>query len=180
MSAIECCRTSALGGHLEQCDACGYERNAYNSCGDRHCPKCQSLARAAGKGAPIAGDDVHHARRQSHRLEILGELELVVGDAEKARTFTKRLLEQDKVDIMVGGSTTGTTMAAVPLAEQAAKKSRGSKSELVRCSLRSSAPSLFQWMCSPHNRKKFPATAAVERMRVRRAKPPQPNRIPET
>jgi branched-chain amino acid transport system substrate-binding protein len=41
------------------------------------------------------------------------------GDAEKARTFAKRLIEQDKVDIIVGGSTTGTTMAAVPLAEQA-------------------------------------------------------------
>jgi len=41
------------------------------------------------------------------------------GDAEKARTFTKRLIEQDKVDIIVGGSTTGETMAAVPLVEQA-------------------------------------------------------------
>ena len=41
------------------------------------------------------------------------------GDAEKARTFGKRLIEQDKVDVIVGGSTTGTTMAAVPLAEQA-------------------------------------------------------------
>ena len=41
------------------------------------------------------------------------------GDAEKARTFAKRLIEQDKVDVIVGGSTTGTTMAAVPLAEQA-------------------------------------------------------------
>jgi branched-chain amino acid transport system substrate-binding protein len=41
------------------------------------------------------------------------------GDAEKARTFAKRLLEQDKVDVIVGGSTTGTTMAAAPLAEQA-------------------------------------------------------------
>ncbi|MBL0423629.1 ABC transporter substrate-binding protein [Ramlibacter alkalitolerans] len=40
------------------------------------------------------------------------------GDAEKARTFAKRLIEQDKVDVIVGGSTTGTTMAAVPLAEQ--------------------------------------------------------------
>src|SRR3954447_19498924 len=46
MRAIECCRTAALGGHLEQCDQCGHERNAYNSCADRHCPKCQSLARA--------------------------------------------------------------------------------------------------------------------------------------
>jgi branched-chain amino acid transport system substrate-binding protein len=55
---------------------------------------------------------------------VLGrKLQLVAyddgGDAEKARTFAKRLLEQDKVDVIVGGSTTGTTMAAVPLAEQA-------------------------------------------------------------
>jgi Putative transposase/Transposase zinc-binding domain len=46
MSAIERCRTAALGGHLEQCDSCGHQRPAYNSCRDRHCPKCQSLARA--------------------------------------------------------------------------------------------------------------------------------------
>lgn len=46
MSAIERCRTAALGGHIEQCDQCGYQRHAYNSCRDRHCPKCQSLARA--------------------------------------------------------------------------------------------------------------------------------------
>ncbi len=43
---IELCRTAALGGHLEQCDQCGHQRNAYNSCADRNCPKCQSLARA--------------------------------------------------------------------------------------------------------------------------------------
>ena len=46
MSAIERCRTAALGGHVEQCDACGHQRIAFNSCRDRHCPKCQSLARA--------------------------------------------------------------------------------------------------------------------------------------
>jgi hypothetical protein len=46
MTAIEVCRTAALGGHLERCDQCGYERNCFNSCRDRHCPKCQSLARA--------------------------------------------------------------------------------------------------------------------------------------
>ena len=55
---------------------------------------------------------------------VLGrKLQLVAyddsGDAEKARTFAKRLIEQDKVDIIVGGSTTGTTMSAVPLVEQA-------------------------------------------------------------
>ena len=47
MTAIEVCRTAALGGHLERCDCCNYERPCYDSCGDRHCPKCQSLARAA-------------------------------------------------------------------------------------------------------------------------------------
>jgi hypothetical protein len=46
MTAIEVCRTAFLGGHLEQCDQCGHQRNAYNSCSNRHCPKCQSLARA--------------------------------------------------------------------------------------------------------------------------------------
>ncbi|WP_213957950.1 MULTISPECIES: IS91 family transposase [unclassified Variovorax] len=46
MRAIERCRTAALGGHVEQCDACGHQRIAFNSCRDRHCPKCQSLVRA--------------------------------------------------------------------------------------------------------------------------------------
>jgi putative transposase/transposase-like zinc-binding protein len=46
MTAIEVCRTAALGGHLEQCDACGHQRICYDSCRNRHCPKCQSLARA--------------------------------------------------------------------------------------------------------------------------------------
>jgi hypothetical protein len=47
MTAIETCRTAVLGGHVEQCDTCGHQRIAYNSCRNRHCPKCQSLARAA-------------------------------------------------------------------------------------------------------------------------------------
>jgi hypothetical protein len=46
MSAIELCRTAALGGHVERCDSCNHQRICYNSCRDRHCPKCQSLARA--------------------------------------------------------------------------------------------------------------------------------------
>jgi hypothetical protein len=46
LRAIESCRTAALGGHVEECDHCGHQRIAYNSCGNRHCPKCQSLARA--------------------------------------------------------------------------------------------------------------------------------------
>jgi Putative transposase/Transposase zinc-binding domain len=46
MHSIEVCRTAALGGHVDQCDRCGYRTITYNSCRDRHCPKCQSLARA--------------------------------------------------------------------------------------------------------------------------------------
>jgi len=46
LRSIELCRTAALGGHMQRCDQCGHERNAYNSCADRHCPKCQSLGRA--------------------------------------------------------------------------------------------------------------------------------------
>src|SRR5271166_2149952 len=47
MRAIELCRTAALGGHTEQCDACSHIRISYNSCRNRHCAKCQALARAA-------------------------------------------------------------------------------------------------------------------------------------
>jgi hypothetical protein len=44
LTAIERCRTAALGGHVEVCRSCGHEQPAYNSCRNRHCPKCQCLA----------------------------------------------------------------------------------------------------------------------------------------
>lgn len=44
LRALGACRTAALGGHLEVCDACGFERPAYNSCRNRHCPGCQAAA----------------------------------------------------------------------------------------------------------------------------------------
>lgn len=44
--ALQVCRTAHLGGHVERCDGCGHQRNAYNSCRNRHCPKCQFLAKA--------------------------------------------------------------------------------------------------------------------------------------
>jgi hypothetical protein len=47
MAAIETCRTAALGGHVEGCEACGHTRIAYNSCRNRHCPKCQGAAARA-------------------------------------------------------------------------------------------------------------------------------------
>jgi Putative transposase/Transposase zinc-binding domain len=46
LSAIESCRTAALGGHREYCASCGHERFAYNSCRNRHCPKCQAITKA--------------------------------------------------------------------------------------------------------------------------------------
>jgi len=46
LRAIGRCRTAALGGHVEGCDSCGHRRVAYNSCRNRHCPKCQGAARA--------------------------------------------------------------------------------------------------------------------------------------
>ena len=47
MSAVERCRTAALGGHVARCEDCAHEHIAYNSCRDRHCPKCQSGAAKA-------------------------------------------------------------------------------------------------------------------------------------
>jgi hypothetical protein len=45
MRHIQTCRTAALGGHVEQCNKCGFEKIAYNSCRDRHCPKCQTMTK---------------------------------------------------------------------------------------------------------------------------------------
>lgn len=46
LDSIHKCRTSALGGHIDGCDACGRQRISYNSCGNRHCPKCQANKQA--------------------------------------------------------------------------------------------------------------------------------------
>ena len=46
VQAIKNCRTGALGGHRLQCNSCDYQKNAYNSCRNRHCPKCGFTARA--------------------------------------------------------------------------------------------------------------------------------------
>lgn len=45
LQALSQCRTASLGGHMDQCDSCGHQRISYNSCRNRHCPKCQGLAR---------------------------------------------------------------------------------------------------------------------------------------
>src|ERR1700693_5302735 len=50
MTAIEICRTAALGGHVERCEDCAHTRIAYNSCRNRNCPKCQWMAAQALAG----------------------------------------------------------------------------------------------------------------------------------
>lgn len=47
LHAIRCCRTASLGGHVDRCDSCGHIRISYNSCRNRHCPKCQNTQREA-------------------------------------------------------------------------------------------------------------------------------------
>ena len=47
LQAVAQCRTAALGGHKSRCDHCGHEEISYNSCRNRHCPKCQGRAQAA-------------------------------------------------------------------------------------------------------------------------------------
>jgi hypothetical protein len=48
LTAIAACRTAALGGYVEQCEQCGYQKISYCSCRNRHCPKCHGQARARG------------------------------------------------------------------------------------------------------------------------------------
>jgi hypothetical protein len=64
MHAIEVCRRPSLGGHLHRCDQCGFERHAYNSCRNRHCPKCQALTKAKwleARRAELLPVEYHHA-----------------------------------------------------------------------------------------------------------------------
>jgi Putative transposase/Transposase zinc-binding domain len=60
---VTACRTAALGGHVEECDRCGHRRVAYNSCRNRHCPKCQATAAAEwmeARQAELLPVEYHH------------------------------------------------------------------------------------------------------------------------
>ncbi len=72
MSAIETCRTSALGGHVERCEDCAHERIAYNSCRNRHCPKCQ----AAAAGLVLERDGADRSRQGEDDVIIRNRQEL--------------------------------------------------------------------------------------------------------
>ena len=76
MSAIESCRTAALGGHVMRCEDCSHTAIAYNSCRNRHCPKCQGSQALAGSSGKLA---------RPH-LQIIAETDKVgdVADAPSA------------------------------------------------------------------------------------------------
>ena len=75
LSAIERCRTAAIGGHKDQCSRCGYQAISYNSCRNRHCPKCQTNARdkwlAARQRELLAVPYVHVVFTLPHELAPL-------------------------------------------------------------------------------------------------------------
>ena len=75
LRAIARCRTAALGGHRDQCPRCGYRTISFNSCRDRHCPKCQSGARdkwiAARQNELLAVAYVHVVFTLPHQLSHL-------------------------------------------------------------------------------------------------------------
>ena len=78
LSAIERCRTAALGGHLEVCRQCGFERPAYNSCRNRHCPKCQALSQEKWIAA------------RSERILPVGHFHVVFTLPSELRALTRR------------------------------------------------------------------------------------------
>ena len=75
MHAVEVCRTSYLGGHMKVCNLCGYSHPTYNSCGNRHCPKCQSLAKVRWlkkrQGELLPVDYFHNVFTLPHSLNVL-------------------------------------------------------------------------------------------------------------
>ena len=74
--AIMTCRTVALGGHIDSCPECGYERNSYNSCRNRHCPKCQTIKKEQWIGRRC--EDILDVRHFHMVFTIPSELNRIV------------------------------------------------------------------------------------------------------
>ncbi len=102
MSAIETCRTSALGGHVEHCEDCAHERVAYNSCRNRHCPKCQGAAarqwleEREAELLPVAYYHVvftlpYYEGATTSRLRIPGRLSVSLPGSARSPAFRARL-----------------------------------------------------------------------------------------
>src|SRR5215472_8560968 len=99
MSAIERCRTAALGGHVARCqnDACAHTAIAYNSCRNRHCPKCQAELLPVGYfhvvytvPAPIA-DIAYHNKRAIYDLLMKAAAETTLTIAADPRHLGARI-----------------------------------------------------------------------------------------
>jgi hypothetical protein len=115
MNSIVVCRTVALGGHVEVCDACGKTQNSYNSCRNRHCPKCQALTKAKWIEARMAEllpvSYFHNVFTLPHELNliILANKKIMLGILFKAvsetlKEFTlhsKRYKEGGKIGFTV-------------------------------------------------------------------------------
>lgn len=85
LNAILRCRTAALGGHRDQCTRCGYQAISYNSCRNRHCPKCQTSAREkwlTARQQELLPVDYYHLVIQAHRGRM-------ASDARHQRSITR-------------------------------------------------------------------------------------------
>ena len=101
LKAIQQCRTAALGGHVQLCDRCGYEEICYNSCRNRHCPKCQAMARAdwlkdrQGELLPAEYFHVIFTIPEEFRLLALQNKRTVYGILFRAAAETLRKVARD-------------------------------------------------------------------------------------
>ena len=101
MSLIGMCRTAALGGHTETCDNCGVVRNSYNSCRNRHCPKCQTLVKEkwlnARKSELLPCPYFHNVFTLPHELNplILVNMKIMMGILFAAVKETLQVFARD-------------------------------------------------------------------------------------
>lgn len=97
MRAVEVCRTVTLGGHKDKCDSCGHIEISYNSCRNRHCPKCQTLQKE--KWIEARGEDLLPIQYFHVVFTIPSELNPLVIMNQKAlynlmfRSFSETLIE---------------------------------------------------------------------------------------
>ena len=109
MNAIVVCRTASLGGHVEVCDSCGKTQNSYNSCRNRHCPKCQALTKArwieARKAELLPVSYFHNVFTLPHELNliILANKKNMLGILFKAVSATLTEFAQNPTRYKEGG-----------------------------------------------------------------------------
>ncbi len=118
MSAIELCRTAELGGHSESCISCGFIRCAYNSCRNRHCPKCQGATRAEWLAArqaellPVPYSHVVFTLPPPIAEIAFHNKETVYAMLCKVAAETLRTIAADPIRCPASSSMTGSTIPA--------------------------------------------------------------------